>query len=406
MSRIQDSYSSTANENTSIGGLSIAEGTTQYRYLNDAIRQLMADVKQESVEVRGLIADLPTAVSNASEASSKADTAYELAGGLADAIAQSGSAASTAAALAAQASSAANTATTTLAGVSAEVESLKTRMAAVEDAGLGAYYVRTDGQTLLNVNGVLSVTDVIDGTSTAKARGQIGSAALAEASALGRLTADGLYMIESDMTDLPAGITSGTCRVSSCYAEGEILQTVFSSGSSHAIAMRKSADAGANWSAWQYAWLSPAGAGSHAWTVASGASKNWFRIAATEPQRAHHSSAVFIFKARNPVAGTNDDNIQTWHVLAQVCGRSCAVKVFGCGTLPFSQIRIAYENTAVDVDDYKTAYIDVYLNAVYSGSETALEVEEIHSSGVAFVSDGTLAAASLPTGYETKTATP
>lgn len=57
MSTVHNSYSTTPAENVSLAGASLREGETQFKDLNNMLRQLMADVKDESDEIRGLVSD-------------------------------------------------------------------------------------------------------------------------------------------------------------------------------------------------------------------------------------------------------------------------------------------------------------------------------------------------------------
>jgi len=61
MSTVHNSYSTTPSDNVSLAGASLREGETQFRDLNNMLRQIMADVKDESDEIRGLVSDEATA---------------------------------------------------------------------------------------------------------------------------------------------------------------------------------------------------------------------------------------------------------------------------------------------------------------------------------------------------------
>lgn len=274
MGRVQSSfYNRQASAISKItNALPLGEGQTYYKHLNDIIRQLMADVREESDEVRSLIAgqngDIATARSAATTAQSRANEAAVLASGLQSQITTAVSAAATASDQATAASNAASSASSAAASASAtasavelvanqnqsDIASLDTRVTALEDGtATGTGDVQTDGVSVTSTNGVLHAIDIAVGGETsdlASARGQLGRTAITSAESLDGLVLDGWYAFGSGTSGKPEGIVEGVLRVSSSHTSGTTFQSVFAAGSETARVFWRSTTDGANWTAW------------------------------------------------------------------------------------------------------------------------------------------------------------
>ena len=145
----------------------------------------------------------------------------------------------------------------------------------------------------------------------------------------------------------------------------------------------------------------------HSYATAASSAKNWYRIANASVSQIDVAKPLhvqFIMTAYN-VDVANPDYYQRWFVDAEVFGRNAGVRIFGQSGIPFSQIRILYESTAESVNTATRPAIDLYLNYVVA-SQCHIEIEEIRNSGWTFVSDGTLAASTVPSGYESRAVAP
>ena len=136
----------------------------------------------------------------------------------------------------------------------------------------------------------------------------------------------------------------------------------------------------------------------HHYTIAANANKAWWRIAQSNVGQLTPMHCEFVLRAKN--AGSKD-NYQIWHCFVEVYGNASGVHILGGPNLPFSQLRILYENTVANVTDEKLSYIDLYCNQKNS-SATEFEIEEIYNDGIIFVADGAPSASSIPSGYENR----
>lgn len=274
MGRVQSSfYNRQASSNTKItNALPLGENQTYYKHLNDIIRQLMADIREESDEVRALIigqnGNIATARSTAATAQSRANEAATLANGLQSQVSTAVSAASTASSQAVAAQSAASSASMAAATAEATAEAvqliansnqtavlnLDTRVTALEDAAAtGTGNVQTDGTTVTSTNGILHAIDAAvegDTTDLASDRGQIGRTAITDAETMDGLVLDGWYAVGSDTSGKPADAVEGVCRVSSSHASGATFQTFFSCGDESARVFWRCTVDGTNWTPW------------------------------------------------------------------------------------------------------------------------------------------------------------
>lgn len=141
----------------------------------------------------------------------------------------------------------------------------------------------------------------------------------------------------------------------------------------------------------------------HSYTTAANAAKNWFRIAnattsqidVTKPLHLQFMLTGYNTEVNNP------DYYQRWFVDCEVFGRNSGLRIMGNTNIPFSQIRVLYENTSASVTTSTRPAIDVYLNYVVA-SACHLEIEEIRNDGFEFLANGVLAASTVPTGYESR----
>ena len=270
MSNVQSNYSTTPSANTSLGGLSMAEGTTQIRALNDAIRKLMADIREDSNEIRSMITGADTSISSLATEVTDAlnsvnqivatfDSFQDTLNGALD----SASAARTAAEQAADSAGSAEQAVDEFAERIGTVETLAednqtTLLEALADiadlkaSGVAAGYVQVD-ETMRNFDNVLSVRNVAIGGSTADLasdRGQLGRTAVLAITSMDAFTSDGWYAVSPSCGDTPESGMEGIVRVSSGYASGSIVQEFFSYGTRPRLFLRSSADAGVEWTTW------------------------------------------------------------------------------------------------------------------------------------------------------------
>jgi hypothetical protein len=204
MSSVQEHYSTVADDNGEISGISIAEGSTQLRDLNDAIRQLMADVREESDELRARLSAIEAAIDpqgeeeedTAQQAAATAQEAATLAGGLQDQVTDAAAAAQTANEAATEASTASAAALTALADY-------EDRIAAMEEA-----VAQFDTGLVQTVN-----DQVVEGVKTfsealrADLMGNAETATLAERDAEGNVIAE-TYATKMLATTDEAGLMS------------------------------------------------------------------------------------------------------------------------------------------------------------------------------------------------------
>lgn len=270
MSNVQTSYSTTPSANTSLGGLSMAEGTTQIRALNDAIRKLMADIREDSNEIREMvtgsgssIASLTTEVNDALNQVNQIVATFGSFQDTLNSALDAASAAQTSAEQAADAAGASEQAVDefservgvveTLAADNQDgITALQARVADLERSGVAAGYVQVD-ETMSNSGTVLSVRNVAIGGSLedlATGRGQLGRTAAASVNSLDALVDDGWYAVGSSCSETPETAMEGVCRVSSGYTAGTVVQEFFSSGGSPRLFLRASSDSGTAWTNW------------------------------------------------------------------------------------------------------------------------------------------------------------
>lgn len=272
MSNVSEDYKTTPSQNTAIGGLSIAENHTLLRSINDALRQIMADAKAESNEVRGLISGVTSDVSgisnNLSDAADSAAQAEAAVIGLEEQLSGLEDSLTLAQAAAQAAADSADQAQSTVNAFASRVESnelvgsrhqnlisdLTTRIENIELSGTGAALVRTDGATCTNAGDVLSVYDVaVDGIAEdlASARGQIGRTAVPVVSSMDAITLDGWYAVYPTVESRPANTAEGVVRVSSGYSTGSIVQLFIQySDAEPRLYARATEDGGAVWGEW------------------------------------------------------------------------------------------------------------------------------------------------------------
>lgn len=272
MSNVSTKYSATASQNVKLGSLSLKENETRYRDLNDLFRQLMADAKVESNEVRALIS---SASSSAAAAASNATTARSEISGINSRISgiqtqvtaatttasEARTAAQNAASSASSAAVQATQAAASLASLDTAVDSLQSstlslanRVETLESASAEASGTAVvDSATIKYIQGSLSAIDVAigeDRTDLASDRGQIGRTKAKTGINLNSLVADGWYAIGgTGVSNMPAGVTSGVCHVSSAYAEGSIVQCLWTGTTDTCRAFIRFGN-GTNWSVW------------------------------------------------------------------------------------------------------------------------------------------------------------
>ena len=140
----------------------------------------------------------------------------------------------------------------------------------------------------------------------------------------------------------------------------------------------------------------------YTYTTAANAAKNWYRIANANTSQIDTTKPLhvqFMLTAYN--TSVNNDYYQRWFVDCEVFGRQSGIRLFGNSAIPFSQIRVLYENTDASVTTSNRPAIDIYLNYVIA-SATSIKIEEINNSGFDFLADGVLTASTVPTGFESR----
>ena len=140
----------------------------------------------------------------------------------------------------------------------------------------------------------------------------------------------------------------------------------------------------------------------HSYTTAANAAKNWYRIANANTHQMDTSKPLhvqFLLTAWN--SNQPADYYEQWFVNCEVFGRNSGLQVFGNTTIPFSQIRVLYENTVADIDTNDRPAIDIYLNYALA-TACHVEIQEVYNSGWTFLADGVLAASTVPTGFENR----
>lgn len=249
MSNVQNNYKTEPSQNTALGAFSLAEGATSYDDIDDIIRQLMADIREDSDDLRtqitALNARLTATIASAESAATDAQQALDRNGVLSEQMASVQETAECAEDAATAAQTAATSAETTVSGITGRLAAIETlaacnqesvtsldeRIGNIEASGAGADYVQTDGVSIGQSGGVLSVLDVpVAGNTTdlASGRGQIGRTAIpVELADLDTLIADGWYAISGETLNLPEGVTEGVCRASSGFTSGTVVQTMF-----------------------------------------------------------------------------------------------------------------------------------------------------------------------------------
>lgn len=277
MSNVSTKYSTTASLNVKLGNLSLKENETRYRDINDLFRQIMADARGESNEVRALIESARNAASSASalaatargeanEANARVSTyqaqiseAIQTAESAENAAEQAATSANNAASQAAQAAASLDSLNTTVTGLQSTASSLSNRLTTLENASAeGSGTSLVDDTTIRYQDGDLTAKDVaVDGdlTDLASSRGQIGRTGIKTSTQenpidLNDLVLDGWYAVGGTGTmGLPTGVTSGVLRVSSAYAEGSLVQCLWTGSSDFCRAFIRWTD-GTNWSDW------------------------------------------------------------------------------------------------------------------------------------------------------------
>ena len=277
MSSVSTKYSATASQNTQLGKMSLKENETQFRDINNLFRQIMADARVESNEVRALIESARNAASSASDSATTArgevnEINLRIAGiqdDVSDAASAAGDAQNAAEVAASNAQTAANSATqavaslsqlqTTVSGLQTSTNSLSNRLTTLENASAqnsGTSLV--DDTTIKYLEGDLTAVDIAideDKTDLASGRGQIGRTAVKTSTQetpvdLGDIVLDGWYAVGGvEATGLPTGVTSGILRVSSAYAEGSLVQCLWTGSSETCRAFMRWSN-GTNWSDW------------------------------------------------------------------------------------------------------------------------------------------------------------
>lgn len=277
MSNVSTKYSTTASLNVKLGNLSLKENETRYRDINDLFRQIMADARGESNEVRALIESARNAASSASalaatargeanEVNARVGTyqaqiseAIQTAENAENAAEQAATSANNAASQAAQAAASLDSLNTTVTGLQSTASSLSNRLTTLENASAeGSGTSLVDDTTIRYQDGDLTAKDVaVDGdlTDLASSRGQIGRTGIKTSTQenpidLNELVLDGWYTVGgAETTGLPTGVTSGVLRVSSAYAEGSLVQCLWTGSSDFCRAFIRWTD-GTNWSNW------------------------------------------------------------------------------------------------------------------------------------------------------------
>lgn len=277
MSNVSTKYSTTASLNTKLGNLSLKENETRYRDINDLFRQIMADARGESNEVRALIESARNAASSASalaatargeanEANARIGTyqaqiseAIQTAENAENAAEQAATSAQSAASAATSTASSLSSLNNTISGLQSDVATLQNTVTTLQNASAensGTSLV--DDTTIRYQDGDLTAKDVaVDGdlTDLASSRGQIGRAAIKTSTQenpidLNELVLDGWYAVGgTETTGLPTGVTSGVLRVSSAYAEGSLVQCLWTGSSDFCRAFIRWTD-GTGWTDW------------------------------------------------------------------------------------------------------------------------------------------------------------
>ena len=272
MSSVSTDYKANPAQNTAIGGLSIAENQTLLRSVNDALRQLMADAKAESDEVRALIggvasdvAGVSSSLTDASDSAAQAEAAVvgleEQVAGLQGSLVLAEAAAQAAASSADQAQTTVNEFASTVESNSLAINRMLNSISdlgvSVENiilSGTGANYVRTDGVTLSSIEDVLTCVDVaVDGNSEdpASLRGQIGRTAVPAVQSMDMLASDGWYAVYPTVESKPANTAEGIVHVASGYSPGSLVQTFIQySDAEPRLYVRASEDGGETWLDW------------------------------------------------------------------------------------------------------------------------------------------------------------
>lgn len=277
MSNVSTKYSTTASQNVKLGNLSLKENETRYRDINDLFRQIMADARVESNEVRALIESARNAASAASASATTArgevnevnarvntfqsqiTSAISTAESAENAAEAAATSASNAASQAAQAAASLESLNTTVTGLQSATTSMANRLTTLENASAEASGTSlVDDVTIAYQDGDLTAKDVaVDGDleDLASGRGQIGRTAIKTSTQespidLGDLVLDGWYAVGgTSLTGMPTGVTSGILRVSSAYAEGSLVQCLWTGSSEVCRAFIRWSD-GTNWSDW------------------------------------------------------------------------------------------------------------------------------------------------------------
>ena len=140
----------------------------------------------------------------------------------------------------------------------------------------------------------------------------------------------------------------------------------------------------------------------HSYTTAANQAKAWLRIANANTHQRDTSKPLhvqFLLTAWNPDQPA--DYYEQWFVDCQVFGRNSGIRIFGASGAPFSQIRVLYENTNADIDTNDRPAIDIYLNYALA-TACHVEIQEVYNSGWTFLTNGVLAASTIPTGFENR----
>jgi len=272
MSNVSTKYSTSAASNAKLGAISLKENETRYRDLNDLFRLLMADARQESNEVRGLIASAASKAATAQAAANsargevneiaptlagirtEAQAARQTAENAENAAENAASSASQSASQAASAAAAASAVQIVANNNQTAIASLENRVTTLESAAAsGSGVSQVDGVTVDYGDGDLTAIDVAVGgdiADLASARGQIGRAAIAENADVNALLSDGWYAVGgANVINAPEGTGIGVIRASSGFAESSVFQTFFAFGETPRLFIRTYD--GTNFSSWR-----------------------------------------------------------------------------------------------------------------------------------------------------------
>ena len=140
----------------------------------------------------------------------------------------------------------------------------------------------------------------------------------------------------------------------------------------------------------------------HSYTTAANQAKAWLRIANANTHQTDTTKPLhvqFLLTAWNPDQPA--DYYEQWFVDCQIFGRNSGLRIFGASGAPFSQVRVLYENTVADIDTNDRPAIDIYLNYALA-TACHVEIQEVYNSGWTFLTDGVLAASTVPTGFENR----